>query len=50
MAVCPETPIVMLLWLASLAVCFYGKAYVDTREEVKCQKGPMIKTEGKRNL
>jgi hypothetical protein len=35
MVPCPETPIVMLLWLASLVFCFYGKAWVDDREEVK---------------
>lgn len=29
MIMCPETSIVMLLWLASLVFCFYGKAWVE---------------------
>jgi hypothetical protein len=35
MTVCPETAVVMLFWLASLAFCCYGKAWVETREEGK---------------
>jgi hypothetical protein len=35
MPVCPETPIVMLLWMASLAACFYGKAWVEHAKDKK---------------
>ena len=35
MSVCPETAIVFIFWMASLVACFYGKAWVDTKEEVK---------------
>jgi hypothetical protein len=31
----PETAIVFIFWLASLVFCFYGKAWVDDREEGK---------------
>jgi len=45
MSVCPETAIVFIFWMASLVFCCYGKAYVDTRAEVKCQKRAMIRAE-----
>jgi hypothetical protein len=43
MTLYPETAIVFIFWMASLAVCCYGKAWVDTKEEVKCQEGAMIR-------
>lgn len=44
MSVCPSTAVVMLAWLASLAFCFYGRAYAEDKSEgrVKCQRGEIL--------
>ncbi|MFH0830064.1 MAG: hypothetical protein V1887_02805 [Candidatus Aenigmatarchaeota archaeon] len=35
MTLCPSTAVVILFWLASMAFCFYGKAYAEDKSEVR---------------